>query len=48
MLGNSVCPSVSPPVTRVYCIKTAEYIVEILLLSDMPNDSSFSSSRVVA
>ena len=32
--ANSVCPSV----TRVYCncIKTAEVIIEILLLSDRP------------
>ena len=30
----SVCPSVSPSDTRVYCIKTAEHIIEILLLSD--------------
>ena len=29
-------PSVRPSVTRVYCIKTAESIVEILSLSDRP------------
>jgi len=27
-------PSVCPSVTRVYCIKTAEHIIEILSLSD--------------
>ena len=30
--ANSVCPSV----TRVYCIKTAEHILEILSASDRP------------
>jgi len=32
----SVCLSVCPSVTRVYCIKTAERIIEILSLSDRP------------
>ena len=32
----SVCLSVRPSVTRVYCIKTAERIIEILSLSDRP------------
>jgi len=32
----SVRPSVYPSVTHVYCIKTAERIIEILSLSDMP------------
>jgi len=32
----SVCPSVRPSVTRVYCIKAAERIIEILSLSDGP------------
>jgi len=31
-----VCPSVCPSVTPVYCIKTAERIIEILSLSDRP------------
>jgi len=30
----SVCLSVRPSVTRVYCIKTAEHIIEILSPSD--------------
>ena len=38
--ANSVCPSVRlsvcPSITRVYCIKTAERIIEILSLSDRP------------
>ena len=37
--ANSVRPSVRPSVclvTRVYCIKTAERIIEILSLSDRP------------
>jgi len=34
--ANSVCPSVCLSVTRVYCIKTAEHIIEILSLSDRP------------
>jgi len=29
-------PSVCPSVTRLYCIKTAELIIEILSLSDRP------------
>jgi len=29
-------PSVCPSVTRVYCIKTAEHIIEILSPSDRP------------
>jgi len=29
-------PPVCPSVTRVYCIKTAERIIEILSLSDRP------------
>jgi len=32
----SVCLSVCPSVTRVYCIKTAQRIIEILSLSDRP------------
>ena len=32
----SVCPSVQPSVTCVYCIKTAEHIIELLSLSDRP------------
>ena len=32
----SVRPSVRPSVTRVYCIKTAERIIEILSPSDRP------------
>ena len=32
----SVCPSVCPSITRVYCIKTAERIIEILSRSDRP------------
>ena len=32
----SVRPSVCPSVTRVYCVKTAERIIEILSLSDRP------------
>jgi len=32
----SVRLSVRPSVTRVYCIKTAERIIEILSLSDRP------------
>ena len=32
----SVCLSVRPSVTRVYCDKTAERIIEILSLSDRP------------
>jgi len=32
----SVCPSVRLSVTRVYCIKTAERIIEILLPPDTP------------
>ena len=34
--ANSVRPSVCPSVTRVYCIKTAERIIEILSSSDRP------------
>jgi len=34
--ANSVCLSVCPSVTRVYCIKTAERIIEILSPSDRP------------
>ena len=30
------CPSVCPSVTRMYCVKTAEHIIEILSLSDRP------------
>jgi len=42
---DSVCPSVRPSVTRVYCIKTAERIIDILSLSDRTIIlvSSFSS-----
>ena len=36
MPRRSVRPSVHPSVTRVYCIKTAERIIEILSLSDRP------------
>jgi len=32
----SVCPSVRLSVTRAYCIKTAERIIEILSPSDRP------------
>ena len=32
----SVCPSVCLSVTRVYCIKTAEHIIQILSRSDRP------------
>jgi len=43
----SVCLSVRP--SHVYCIKTAEHIIEILSLSDRPgHHCSFSSPRVVA
>ena len=34
--GNSVCLSVCLSVTRVYCIQTAEHIIEILSLPDRP------------
>ena len=34
--ANPICPSVSSSVTRVYCIKTAESIIEILSPSDRP------------
>ena len=34
--ANSVRLSVRPSVTRVYCIKTAEHIIEILSWSDRP------------
>jgi len=34
--ANSVRLSVRPSVTRVYCIKTAEHIIEILSPSDRP------------
>ena len=34
--ANSVRPSVRPSVTRVYCIKTAKRIIEILSPSDRP------------
>jgi len=34
--ANSVCPSVCLSVTRVYCIKTSERIIEILLPSHRP------------
>jgi len=34
--ANSVCPSVCLSVTCVYCIKTAERIIEILSPSDRP------------
>jgi len=33
---NSVRPSVSPSVTHMHCIQTAECIIEILSLSDRP------------
>jgi len=33
-LANSVCLSVRPSVTSVYCIKTAERIIKILSPSD--------------
>ena len=32
----TLIPSVRPSVTRVYCIKTAERIIEILSLPDRP------------
>jgi len=32
----SVCLSLRPSLTRVYCIKTAERIIEILSRSDRP------------
>jgi len=35
-MPRQFCPSVCPSVTRVYCIKTAERIIEILSLSDRP------------
>jgi len=35
-VANSVCPSVRPSVRHVYCIKTANRIVEILSRSDRP------------
>ena len=34
--ANSVCPSVRPSVTCVYCVKTAERVIEILSPSDRP------------
>jgi len=34
--ANSVRPSVCPSVTRVYCVKTADRIIEILSLTDRP------------
>ena len=37
--GNSVCLSVRPSVTRVYCIKTAERIIGIISLSTMARPS---------
>ena len=46
--ANSVRPSVRLSVTRVYCVKTAERITEILSLSDRPHHSSFSTLKVVA
>jgi len=39
--ANSVCPSV----TRVYCVKTAERIIEILSPSDRPNILVFPHQR---
>jgi len=41
----SVCPSVCLSVTRVYCVKTAERIIEILSLSDRPNILVFRHQR---
>ena len=41
----SVRPSVRPSVTRVYCIKTAERIIEILSPSDSPNILVFRHQR---
>ena len=38
-------PSVRPSVTRVYCIKTAERIIEILSASDMPIILVFEHQR---
>ena len=43
--ANSVCPSVCPSVTRVYCVKTAERIIEILSPSDRPNILVFRHQR---
>jgi len=42
--ANSVCSSVK----RVYCIKTAQRIIEILSPSDRPIILVFSAPRVVA
>jgi len=39
--ANSVCPSA----TRVYCVKTAERIIEILSPSDRPNVLVFRHQR---
>ena len=41
----SVRPSVCPSVTRVYCVKTAERIIEILSPSDRPNILVFRHQR---
>ena len=41
----SVCLSVCPSVTRVYCVKTAERIIEILSPSDRPNILVFRHQR---
>jgi len=41
-------PSVRPSVTRVYCIKTAERIIEILPLSDRPIILVFLTPKIVA
>ena len=43
--ANSVCPSVCPSVTRVYCVKTAECIIEILSPRDSPNILVFRHQR---
>jgi len=43
--ANSVCPSVRLSVTRVYCAKTAERIIEILSPSDRPNTLVFRHQR---
>ena len=43
--ANPVRLSVCPSVTRVYCVKTAERIIEILSPSDRPNILVFRHQR---
>ena len=44
---SAVCLSVRPSVTRVYCIKPAERIIEIISLSDRSITLVFSTPRVI-